>query len=73
MDSDVSTGKYIALDLTRAYYSDGKYIVSFTVHALPVKSFIDPAEQSEARIRGCVVSVASDNSVALISVDSMSW
>ncbi|KAI8142674.1 hypothetical protein BJV82DRAFT_613847 [Fennellomyces sp. T-0311] len=51
---------------------DGKYIVSFTVHALPVKSFIDPAEQSEARIRGCVVSVARDNSVALISVDSMS-
>ena len=55
------------------FFSDGKYIVSFTVHTLPVQSFIDPAEQTETRIKGCVVSVASDNSVALISVDSMSW
>lgn len=48
-------------------------MVSFTVHALGVKSFIEPAEQNDTRIRGCVVSVAKDNSVALISVDSMTW
>ena len=48
-------------------------MVSFTVHALAVKSFIEPAEQNDTRIRGCVVSVAKDNSVALISVDSMTW
>ncbi|KAI9314144.1 hypothetical protein BX666DRAFT_1970762 [Dichotomocladium elegans] len=50
---------------------DGKYVVSFTVHALPVISFIDPVEQTDSRIKGCVVSVAKDNSVSLISVDSM--
>ncbi|KAG0174802.1 hypothetical protein DFQ30_002724 [Apophysomyces sp. BC1015] len=50
---------------------DGKYVASFTVHTLPVDSFIEPAEQTDARIRGCVLSVAKDSSLALISVDSM--
>lgn len=67
---------YLGLRLLSRWYEccrDGKYVVSFTVHALGVKSFIEPAEQNDTRIRGCVVSVAKDNSVALISVDSMTW
>ncbi|KAF7727899.1 hypothetical protein EC973_006898 [Apophysomyces ossiformis] len=50
---------------------DGKYVASFTVHTLPVESFIEPAEHTDARIRGCVLSVAKDSSLAMISVDSM--
>lgn len=52
---------------------DGKYVASCAVHSTPIVSFIEPVEQKDTRIRGCIVSVAEDNSVALISVDSMSW
>ncbi|RCH93476.1 hypothetical protein CU098_005860 [Rhizopus stolonifer] len=51
---------------------DGKYVASCAVHSTPIVSFIEPVEQKDTRIRGCIVSVAEDNSVALISVDSMS-
>ncbi|ORZ11171.1 hypothetical protein BCR42DRAFT_421704 [Absidia repens] len=50
---------------------NGKFVASFTVHASPVASFVEPAEQNDSKIRGCVVSIAHDNSLALISVDSM--
>lgn len=52
---------------------NGKFVASFTVHASPVASFVEPAEQNDSKIRGCVVSIAHDNSLALISVDSMTW
>jgi WD40 repeat protein len=52
---------------------DGKYVASCAVHSVPVESFIEPAEQKDTRMRGCIVSIAKDNSVALISVDSMAW
>ncbi|KAG1291009.1 hypothetical protein G6F66_008167 [Rhizopus arrhizus] len=51
---------------------DGKYVASCAVHSTPVVSFIEPVEQKDTRIKGCIVSIAEDNSVALISVDSMS-
>ncbi|KAI8080052.1 uncharacterized protein BX664DRAFT_286560 [Halteromyces radiatus] len=50
---------------------NGKFVASFTVHASPVQSFVEPAEQKDSRVRGCVVSIAHDHSLALISVDSM--
>ncbi|KAG2228566.1 hypothetical protein INT48_008735 [Thamnidium elegans] len=50
---------------------DGKYVASCAVHSMPVEAFIEPAEQKDTRVRGCVVSIAKDNSIALISVDSM--
>ncbi|CAO3613085.1 unnamed protein product [Mucor hiemalis] len=50
---------------------DGKYVASCAVHSMPVEAFIEPAEQKDTRVRGCIVSIAKDNSVALISVDSM--
>lgn len=40
---------------------------------MPVEAFIEPAEQKDSRVRGCIVSIAKDNSIALISVDSMTW
>lgn len=55
------------------YYSDGRYVASCAVHSMPVEAFIEPAEQKDTRVRGCVVSIAKDNSIALISVDSMTW
>ncbi|KAG1156532.1 hypothetical protein G6F37_007520 [Rhizopus arrhizus] len=51
---------------------DGKYVASCAVHSTPVVSFIEPVEQKDTRIKGCIVSIGEDNSVALISVDSMS-
>lgn len=54
-------------------YSDGRYVASCAVHSMPVEAFIEPAEQKDTRVRGCVVSIAKDNSIALISVDSMTW
>lgn len=53
--------------------SDGKYVASCAVHSMPVEAFIEPAEQKDTRVRGCIVSIAKDNSIALISVDSMTW
>jgi hypothetical protein len=53
--------------------SDGKFVASCAVHSTPVMSFIEPVEQKDIRVRGCIASVAQDNSVALISVDSMTW
>ncbi|KAI8342819.1 hypothetical protein BC941DRAFT_368797 [Chlamydoabsidia padenii] len=50
---------------------NGKFVASFTVHTSPVESFVEPAEQKDSRIRGCIVSIAYDHSLALISVDSM--
>ncbi|CAO3669477.1 unnamed protein product [Umbelopsis ramanniana] len=50
---------------------DGKLVATFTVHALPVKEFIEPAEQVGPRLRGCIVSIAMDNSAALISLEEM--
>ncbi|GAN10288.1 conserved hypothetical protein [Mucor ambiguus] len=50
---------------------DGKYVASCAVHSMPVEAFIEPAEQKDTRVRGCIVSIAKDNSIALISVDSM--
>jgi hypothetical protein len=40
---------------------------------MPVETFIEPVEQKDTRVRGCIVSIAKDNSIALISVDSMTW
>jgi hypothetical protein len=48
-------------------------VATFTVHALPVKEFIEPAEQVGPRLRGCIVSIAMDNSAALISLEEMNW
>ncbi|ORX52846.1 WD40 repeat-like protein [Hesseltinella vesiculosa] len=50
---------------------NGKFVASFAAHASPIKSFVEPAEQCDAKIRSCVVSIAYDNSIALISVESM--
>ncbi|KAI8071523.1 hypothetical protein BC940DRAFT_293069 [Gongronella butleri] len=50
---------------------NGKFVASFAVHASPVKMFVEPAEQKDVKIRSCVVSIAHDNSIALISVESM--
>ncbi|KAI7871474.1 hypothetical protein BDF14DRAFT_1761428 [Spinellus fusiger] len=50
---------------------DGEHIASFMVHALPVDIFVEPTEQTDSRIRGCIVSIARDHSLALISVESM--
>lgn len=50
---------------------DGKYVASCAVHSMPVETFIEPVEQKDTRVRGCIVSIAKDNSIALISVDSM--
>ncbi|PHZ09781.1 WD40 repeat-like protein [Rhizopus microsporus ATCC 52813] len=51
--------------------NDGKFVASCAVHSTPVMSFIEPVEQKDIRVRGCIASIAQDNSVALISVDSM--
>ncbi|KAM3583827.1 hypothetical protein VKS41_003798 [Umbelopsis sp. WA50703] len=50
---------------------DGKLVATFTVHALPVKEFIEPAEQVGPRLRGCIISIAMDNSVTLISIEEI--
>ncbi|KAI8979974.1 hypothetical protein BDB01DRAFT_837012 [Pilobolus umbonatus] len=50
---------------------NGRYVASCAVHSMPVKTFIEPAEQKDMRVKGCIVSIAKDNSVALISIDSM--
>ncbi|KAI8637841.1 hypothetical protein BD408DRAFT_374442 [Parasitella parasitica] len=50
---------------------DGSYVASCAVHSMPVEAFIEPAEHKDTRVRGCIVSIAKDNSIALISVDSM--
>ena len=65
----------LVLNLARATYllRDGKLVATFTVHALPVKEFIEPAEQVGPRLRGCIVSIAMDNSAALISLEEMNW
>jgi hypothetical protein len=75
LESHVNGKRYFVkslLGLTYRY-SDGKYVASCAVHSTPVVSFIEPVEQKDTRIKGCIVSIAEDNSVALISVDSMSW
>lgn len=56
-----------------SFISDGRYVASCAVHSMPVEAFIEPAEQKDTRVRGCIVSIAKDNSIALISVDSMTW
>ncbi|KAI9307901.1 hypothetical protein BJ944DRAFT_261192 [Cunninghamella echinulata] len=50
---------------------NGKFVAAFNVHASPVESFVEPTEQNDLKIRGCVVSIAYDHSLALISVESM--
>ncbi|KAI8970454.1 hypothetical protein BDF20DRAFT_891371 [Mycotypha africana] len=50
---------------------DGKYVTSCAVHSVPVEMLIEPAERKDSRVRGCIVSIGKDNSMAVISVDSM--
>ncbi|CAO3619841.1 unnamed protein product [Cunninghamella blakesleeana] len=50
---------------------NGKFVAAFNVHASPIESFVEPTEQNDLKIRGCVVSIAYDHSLAIISVESM--
>ena len=60
----------IAYDYIRR---DGQLQATFTNHTQPVMSFVAPAEDAGPRLRGCVMSVARDNSVAVISAEELSW
>ncbi|KAG9297892.1 hypothetical protein G9A89_000055 [Geosiphon pyriformis] len=53
-------------------FENGKRLAVFTVHSQPVKKFLEPPSDVGVRIRGCVISVAKDNSLAFISLEEMS-
>ncbi|RUS13195.1 hypothetical protein BC937DRAFT_95690, partial [Endogone sp. FLAS-F59071] len=53
--------------------NDGKPLAAFATHAQPVTSFLEPPSDVGTRLRGCVVSVARDNSACVISLEEMSW
>jgi hypothetical protein len=46
---------------------------TFTIHSGEVTSFIRPPAEAGHRMRNCVCSVARDNSLAIISLEEMSW
>nr|CAG8446960.1 8682_t:CDS:10 [Entrophospora candida] len=51
---------------------NGKRLASFTYHGQQVTHFFEPPLEVCPRIRGCVVSYAKDNSLAIISLEEMS-
>ncbi|CAG8708005.1 2792_t:CDS:10, partial [Acaulospora colombiana] len=50
----------------------GKRLASFTYHSQQVTHLFESPVENCPRIRGCVVSVARDNSLAIISLEEMS-
>ncbi|CAG8601908.1 990_t:CDS:10, partial [Dentiscutata erythropus] len=51
---------------------NGKRLASFTYHSMPVTHLFEPPDETSTRIRGCIISIAKDNSLAIISLDEMS-
>ncbi|CAH1758916.1 4908_t:CDS:10 [Entrophospora sp. SA101] len=51
---------------------NGKRLASFTYHGQQVTHFFEPPLEVCPRIRGCVISYAKDNSLAIISLEEMS-
>ncbi|CAG8449148.1 16598_t:CDS:10 [Acaulospora morrowiae] len=51
---------------------NGKRLASFTYHSQPVIHLFEPPAEIYSRIRGCIISVARDNSLAIISLEEMS-
>ncbi|CAG8592588.1 8778_t:CDS:10 [Ambispora gerdemannii] len=50
---------------------NGKRLATFTVHSQPVRKILEPPADVGTRIRGCVISVGKDSSLAIISLEEM--
>ncbi|CAG8543504.1 13127_t:CDS:10 [Ambispora leptoticha] len=50
---------------------NGKRLATFTAHSQPVRKILEPPADVGIRIRGCVISVGKDNSLAIISLEKM--
>ncbi|CAG8508817.1 4509_t:CDS:10 [Paraglomus brasilianum] len=53
-------------------FENGKRLAKFATHSQPVTTFIDVPCDVGTRLRGCVVSIARDNSLSIISLEEMS-
>ncbi|CAG8628332.1 9010_t:CDS:10 [Cetraspora pellucida] len=51
---------------------NGKRLASFTYHSTPVTHLFEPPVETCTRNKGCIISVAKDNSLSIISLDEMS-
>lgn len=51
---------------------NGKRLTSFTYHSMPVTHLFEPPAETCGRTRGCIISIAKDNSLSIISLDEMS-
>ena len=51
----------------------GIEVACFNNHSRPVEHFLQVPEDGNSRMRRSVISVAEDHSVAIISIEEMSW
>lgn len=53
--------------------SSGKEVACFHNHSRPIEQYFQVPEDGNTRMKRTVISVAEDHSVAIISIEEMSW
>jgi len=64
---------YSSINTLFTVSSSGREVACFNNHSRPIEHYFQVPEDVNTRMKRTVISVAEDHSVAIISIEEMSW